>query len=113
MLPGQRAGVAFSSLRANDLVWPYVVNNYLKGEAPPAFDLLYWNADSTNLPGPMYCYYLRNMYLDNKLREPGALTMCGVPVDLAQSTLPTFVFASREDHIVPWQTAYTSTQLVG
>ena len=79
---GQDLAFVFSSLRANDLIWPYVVNNYLLGETPAAFDLLYWNADSTNLPGPMYCYYLRNTYLENKLREPGALTNCGVPVDL-------------------------------
>ena len=89
LLAGQRihgselAG-AFASLRANDLVWNYVVNNYLKGETPPAFDLLYWNGDSANLPGPMYVYYLRNMYLDNRLREPGALTMAGEPIDLAR-----------------------------
>src|SRR5436190_9451264 len=89
LLSGQRihgseiAG-AFASLRANDLIWNYVVNNYLKGETPPAFDLLFWNGDSTNLPGPMYAYYLDNMYLDNRLREPGALTMAGEPVDLSR-----------------------------
>ena len=73
ILPGRDLAFVFSSLRANDLVWPYVVNNYLLGGEPAAFDLLYWNADSTNLPGPMYCYYLRNTYLENRLREPGAL----------------------------------------
>ena len=77
---------AFSSLRANDLIWPYVVNNYLKGKAPPAFDLLYWNADSTNLPGPMYCWYVRNTYLENNLRVPGKTIQCGEPVDLSRST---------------------------
>ena len=82
LLAGQRvhgselAG-AFASLRANELVWNYVVANYLKGETPPAFDLLYWNSDSANLPGPMYAYYLRNMYIDNQLREPDALTVAG------------------------------------
>ena len=72
---GQELAGAFSSLRANDLIWSYVVNNYLKGKQPPAFDLLYWNADATNLPGPMYAYYLRNTYQDNKLCKPDALTM--------------------------------------
>jgi polyhydroxyalkanoate synthase subunit PhaC len=103
----------FSSLRANDLVWPYVVNNYLLGGEPAAFDLLYWNADSTNLPGPMYCYYLRNTYLGNRLREPGALTNCGVPVDLGQVKVPVFVLATREDHIVPWRSAYRTLDLLG
>ena len=103
----------FSSLRANDLIWPYVVNNYLLGEAPAAFDLLFWNADSTNLPGPMYCYYLRNAYLRNSLRQPGALTNCGVPVDLGKVKLPLFVLATREDHIVPWRSAYRSLGLLG
>ena len=103
----------FSSLRANDLVWPYVVNNYLLGGQPAAFDLLYWNSDSTNLPGPMYCYYLRNTYLENRLREPGALTNCGVPVDLGKVKLPIFVLATREDHIVPWRSAYRTLGLLG
>jgi len=113
ILPGQDLAFVFSSLRANDLVWPYVVSNYLRGEQPPAFDLLYWNSDSTNLPGPMYCYYLRNMYLENKLREPGALVNCGVPVDLGAVKLPVFVLATREDHIVPWRSAYRTLNLLG
>jgi polyhydroxyalkanoate synthase len=113
ILSGSDLAFVFSSLRANDLVWPYVVNNYLLGEAPAAFDLLYWNADSTNLPGPMYCYYLRNTYFANKLREPGALVNCGVPVDLGKVNLPTFVLATREDHIVPWRSAYRTLELVG
>ena len=94
-------------------MWNYVVGNYLKGETPPAFDLLYWNSDSANLPGPMYVYYLRNLYLDNKLREPRALTMAGAPVDLSRITMPAYVLASREDHIVPWRSAYRTTALVG
>ncbi len=113
ILPGSDLAFVFSSLRANDLVWPYVVSNYLLGEAPAAFDLLYWNADSTNLPGPMYCYYLRNTYLSNRLREPGALVNCGVPVDLGKVDLPVFVLATREDHIVPWRAAYRTLGLVG
>ena len=107
---GKDLAFVFSALRANDLVWSYVVNNYLKGRTPDAFDILYWNADSTNLPGPMYCWYVRNMYLENKLREPGKLTICGVQVDLGAIRLPTYVLATREDHIVPWKSAYLSTR---
>ena len=110
---GSELTSAFASLRPNELVWNYVVNNYLKGRTPPAFDLLYWNSDSANLPGPMYDYYLRNMYLDNRLREPGALTMCGEAVDLSRIAIPTYVYASRDDHIVPWRTAYRSVDLLG
>ena len=118
LLSGQRVhgnelASAFASLRANELVWNYVVNNYLKGLAPPAFDLLYWNGDSTNLPGPMYDYYLKEMYIENRLRSPGALAMCGVPIDLGEIVAPTYVYASREDHIVPWRTAFRTTSLVG
>src|SRR5258706_7671029 len=111
ILPGSELAFVFSSLRANDLIWPYVVNNYLLGGQPAAFDLLYWNADSTNLPGPMYCYYLRNTYLENKLRVPKALTNCGVPVDLGAVKLPMFGLATREDHIVPWRSAYPTPDL--
>jgi poly[(R)-3-hydroxyalkanoate] polymerase subunit PhaC len=113
VFPGSDLAFMFSSLRANDLVWPYVVNNYLMGAAPAAFDILYWNADSTNLPGPMYCYYVRNTYLENRLRTPGALTNCGVPVDLGKVDRPSFILATREDHIVPWRSAYRSVGLLG
>ena len=113
LMKGSELATTFSFLRANDLVWNYVVGNYLKGETPPAFDLLYWNSDSTNLPGPMYCWYLRNTYLENKLKQPDALKVCGTPLDLRRLTMPTFVYGSREDHIVPWDSAYASTQLVG
>ena len=110
---GSELAGAFASLRANELVWNYVVGNYLKRETPPAFDLLYWNGDSANLPGPMYVYYLSNLYLDNRLREPGALTMLGEPVDLSLIRVPVYVYASRDDHIVPWRAAYRTTALVG
>ncbi|MGF6603575.1 polyhydroxyalkanoate synthase [Paraburkholderia sp. GAS448] len=113
LFSGKELGFTFQTLRANDLIWPYVVGNYLKGKTPPAFDLLYWNADSTNLPGPMYTWYLRNMYLENNLCKPGRLTMCGTPVDLGRIDMPTYVLATEEDHIVPWRSAYRSTQLVG
>ena len=112
LMPGRDFAAAFSSLRPNDLVWNYVESNYLKGEDPRAFDLLYWNADSTNLPGPMFCYYLRNMYLENSLKEAGRLTVCGEQVDLGKINAPAFIYGSREDHIVPWEAAYASTALL-
>jgi polyhydroxyalkanoate synthase len=112
VMQGKELAFTFSSLRANDLIWQYVVNSYLKGKAPPAFDMLYWNADSTNLPGPMFCWYVRNTYLENNLRTPGKTTQCGTPVDLSLIDVPAFLYASREDHIVPWKTAYASTELL-
>ncbi len=113
ILPGADLAFIFSSLRANDLVWPYVVSNYLLGARPAAFDLLFWNSDSANLPGPMYCYYVRNTYLENRLKQPGALVNCGVPVDLGKVKLPVFVLSTREDHIVPWRSAYRTLSLLG
>ena len=110
LLKGQELATTFSFLRPNDLVWNYVVGNYLKGEAPPPFDLLYWNSDSTNLPGPMFCWYLRNTYHENNLVKPGKLNVCGEKVDLGAINVPTYVYASREDHIVPWDGAYRNTQ---
>ncbi|MDQ6628586.1 MAG: class I poly(R)-hydroxyalkanoic acid synthase [Pseudomonadota bacterium] len=112
LLKGQELATTFSLLRPNDLVWNYVVGNYLKGETPPPFDLLYWNSDGTNLPGPMYCWYLRNTYLENNLREPGKVSVCGEPIDLGSIDVPSYLYASREDHIVPWQGAYRSTELL-
>ena len=113
LMKGSELAQSFASLRANDLIWNYVVNNYLKGQDPPAFDLLYWNGDSTNLPGPMYLYYLRNFYLDNKLIEPDALEMMGEPIDLSAVDIATYVYCSREDHIVPWKSAFASAELWG
>jgi polyhydroxyalkanoate synthase len=113
ILHGRELALTFASLRANDLIWPYVVNNYLKGRTPEPFDLLYWNGDSTNLPGAMYNYYIRNMYLENRLPSPGKLTMCGVPVDLGRIDVPAYILATREDHIVPWRTAYAGARLLG
>jgi polyhydroxyalkanoate synthase subunit PhaC len=113
VMQGKELATTFSFLRPNDLVWNYVVNNYLKGETPPAFDLLYWNADSTNLPGPMFTWYLRHMYLENELRIPGKLTGAGEPLDLSAITCPAFVYGSKEDHIVPWEAAYEGTRLLG
>ncbi len=112
LMAGRELATTFNFLRPNDLVWNYVVSSYLKGEAPPPFDLLYWNADSTNLPGPMYCWYIRHMYLQNELRIPGRLVCAGAPVDLGAIGVPTYIYGSREDHIVPWRAAYQSTQLM-
>ncbi|MFM7122522.1 MAG: PHA/PHB synthase family protein, partial [Fluviibacter sp.] len=112
LLEGRELMTMFSSLRPNDLVWPYVSGNYLLGNTPQPFDILYWNSDSTGLPGPMACWYLRNTYLENRLRVPGELKLCGEPVDLGRLDMPTYLFAAREDHIVPWQTAYLVTRLL-
>ncbi|MCU0969236.1 MAG: class I poly(R)-hydroxyalkanoic acid synthase [Rubrivivax sp.] len=111
LLKGKELATTFSFLRPNDLVWNYVVGNYLKGESPPPFDLLYWNGDSTNLPGPMYCWYLRHTYLQDDVKVPGRLTVCGEAVDLGSIRCPVFVYGSREDHIVPWSSAYMSVPL--
>lgn len=111
LMPGRDLATTFSFLRPNDLVWNYVVGNYLKGETPPPFDLLYWNSDSTNLPGPYYAWYLRNMYLENNLVKPGKTTVCGQKVDFRKVKLPVYLYGSREDHIVPIGGAYASTQL--
>ncbi|NSL55425.1 PHA/PHB synthase family protein [Uliginosibacterium aquaticum] len=113
LMAGKELSRVFSSLRPNDLIWNYVVDNYLKGNKPPAFDLLYWNSDSTNLPGPFAAYYLRNTYLENNLRVPGKLTMLGEAVDLGRISCPAYFLATREDHIVPWQTSYLGRRLLG
>jgi polyhydroxyalkanoate synthase len=112
LMKGQDLASTFCFLRPNDLVWNYVVGNYLKGETPPAFDLLYWNSDSTNLPGPFYAWYLRNTYLENKLVKPGQSTVCGEKVDLGTVDMPVYIYGSREDHIVPIGGAYATTQVL-
>jgi polyhydroxyalkanoate synthase len=113
ILPGKELAFTFGTLRANDLIWRYVVDSYLKGATPDAFDLLYWDSDSVSLPGPMYCWYTRNTYLENNIKEPGKTTQCGVPIDLSKVKVPLYLLASREDHIVPWKTAYGSKDLIG
>ena len=110
LMKGGDLASTFSFLRPNDLVWNYVVGNYLKGETPPPFDLLYWNSDSTNLPGPFYAWYLRNTYLENKLVKPGKAVVCGEKIDFRKLDLPVYIYGSREDHIVPIGGAYASTQ---
>lgn len=112
LMPGADLAATFSFLRPNDLVWNYVVGNYLKGESPPPFDLLYWNSDATNLPGPMYAWYLRNTYLEDKLADKDAVTVCGEKVDLGRIDIPAYIYGSREDHIVPIGGAYATTQLL-
>jgi polyhydroxyalkanoate synthase len=111
LMAGRDMASTFSFLRPNDLVWNYVVGNYLKGETPPPFDLLYWNSDSTNLPGPFYAWYLRNTYLENRLIQAGAATVCGEKVDLGKVDMPIYIYGSREDHIVPIGGSYASTQV--
>jgi polyhydroxyalkanoate synthase len=112
ILKGQELASTFSFLRPNDLVWNYVVGNYLKGETPPPFDLLYWNSDSTNLPGPMFTWYLRNTYFENNLAKPGKCTVAGEKVDFRKLDIPAYIYGSREDHIVPIGGAYGSVALL-
>ena len=103
--------LAFNMLRANDLIWSFVVSNYLLGKQPIPFDLLYWNADSTRMPAAMHSFYLRNMYHENRLAIPGGISLAGVAIDLARIKTPTFLLSTREDHIAPWQSTYAATQL--
>ena len=113
ILNGKELAFTFGTLRANDLIWRYVVDSYMKGAPPDSFDLLYWDSDSVSLPGPMYCWYTRNTYLENRIKDPGATMQCGVAVDLSRAKVPLYVLASREDHIVPWQSAFRSKDLIG
>jgi len=110
-LDGSEMSQTFNMLRANDLIWSFVVNNYLLGKDPFPFDLLYWNADSTRMPATMHSFYLRNMYQKNLLIKPGGLTIGGVPIDLRTITTPTYILSTREDHIAPWKSTYASTQI--
>jgi polyhydroxyalkanoate synthase subunit PhaC len=110
-LDGCAMSNSFNMLRANDLVWSYVVNNYLKGTSPVPFDVLFWNSDSTNLPARMHSFYLRNMYLHNRLREPGGISLNNVPIDLSRITSPVYFISTREDHIAIWQSTYKGIKL--
>ena len=101
----------FNLLRSNDLIWSFVVNNYLLGKEPFPFDLLYWNADSTRMPAAMHSFYLRKMYLENRLVEPRGIRLADVPIDLRRVRQPTYIVATREDHIAPWTSAYGATRL--
>ncbi len=112
-LEGSEMANTFNMLRANDLIWSFVVNNYLLGKDPFPFDLLYWNSDSTRMPAAMHSFYLRNMYQKNALAQPGGVELDGVPIDLRQVKTPTFLLASREDHIAPWTGVYRGCALFG
>ncbi len=111
ILSGKSLSTTFNMLRSNDLIWSYVVNNYLKGQAPAPFDILYWNSDPTNLPGNMYCYYITNMYLENNLSKPGKLSICGEPIDLSKIKTPCYFLSCIEDHIAPWKSTFKATEI--
>ncbi len=113
VLSGKKLSTTFNMLRSNDLIWSYVVNNYLKGQAPAPFDILYWNSDPTNLPADMYTYYMKNMYLENNLNKPGTLTICGEPVDLTKVKTPCYFLSCIEDHIAPWESTFSATETFG
>jgi polyhydroxyalkanoate synthase len=110
-LEGRDMAATFNMLRANDLIWSFVVNNYLLGKSPFPFDLLYWNADSTRMPAAMHSFYLRNMYQENLLVKPGGISLDGVPIDLRKVRTPSFLLSTREDHIAPWRSTYAATQI--
>jgi polyhydroxyalkanoate synthase len=112
VMPGADMERAFNLIRANDLVWNYVVNNYLKGNKPSAFDVIYWTNDNTNLPESMYKYYMRNMILENKLSRKNALTICNSPIDMGKIEFPVFVIGLNEDYIAPAKTDFKTTELV-
>jgi polyhydroxyalkanoate synthase len=111
-LEGSEMATTFNMLRANDLIWSFVVNNYLMGNDPFPFDLLYWNSDSTRLPARMHSFYLRNMYQENRLREPGGISLAGTPIDLSRVSVPAYFISTREDHIAPWRSTYYGTRLL-
>ncbi len=110
-LDGRAMATTFNMLRANDLIWSFVINNYLLGKEPFPFDLLYWNSDSTRMPYAMHSFYLRKFYQENQLVVPGGITLAGVPIDLRKIRLPVYILSTREDHIAPWLSTYRATQL--
>jgi len=112
-LEGSEMAGTFNMLRANDLIWSFVINNYLMGKEPFPFDLLYWNSDSTRMPAAMHSFYLRNMYLGNRLREPGGITLGGVPLDLSKVKVPAYFISTVEDHIAPWKSTYRGAKALG
>ncbi|HUN53362.1 MAG TPA: class I poly(R)-hydroxyalkanoic acid synthase [Candidatus Sulfotelmatobacter sp.] len=110
-LDGNEMSTTFNMLRANDLIWSFVVNNYLLGKEPFPFDLLYWNSDATRMPAKMHSYYLRNMYQRNLLSQPKALVMGGVPIDVTRIKVPSYIQCSKEDHIAPFRSVYKMVHL--
>ena len=112
-LEGSEMATTFNMLRANDLIWSFVINNYMLGKTPMPFDLLYWNADSTRMPAKMHSFYLRKMYQENLLAQPGGISLNGVPIELGKIKTPAYFLSTREDHIAPWKSTYRGTQLLG
>lgn len=111
-LDGAEMATTFNLLRANDLVWSFFINNYLLGKEPFPFDLLYWNSDSTRMPARMHSFYLRNMYLENRLAQPGGIQLAGESIELSKVTVPAYFASTYEDHIAPWKSTYKGTQLL-
>lgn len=112
-LEGAQMKQVFSMLRENDLIWPYYVRNYLLGKEPPAFDILYWNADSTRMPRMMHSFYLRELYLGNRLVQPGAVVIADTPIDLGRIDVPAYFVATHRDHIAPWKTSFIGSRALG
>ena len=110
-LSGRQVADTWRAVRANDLIWSFYVNSYLLGKEPPALDLLFWNCDPTNMPAAMHTFFMRNMYVGNRLREPGGLALAGEAIDVTRITTPSYVLSTVEDHIAPWKTTYATTQL--
>src|SRR6267154_1438039 len=111
-LEGSEMAATFNMLRANDLVWSFVVNNYLLGKDPFPFDLLFWNSDSTRMPAKMHSFYLRNMYLANRLKDAGGINLGGVSIDLGKITIPAYFVSTLEDHIAPWKSTYKGARIL-
>ena len=110
-LDGAEMAASFNLLRASDLIWSFVINNYLLGKDPFPFDLLYWNSDNTRMPAAMHSFYLRKCYHENVLVRPGGISLGGVPIDLTRIDLPVYWVSTKEDHIAPWKSTYAATQL--
>ncbi len=113
ILDGKSMSAAFNMLRSNDLIWSFYINNYLLGKDPTIFDLLYWNSDSTNMPARMHSFYLRKMYLENKLCKPGGINLDGVSIDVSRIKVPSYFISAKEDHIAPWKSTYDGARLLG